>query len=357
MIVIGLGFGDEGKGLTTSYLCSKVKNPVVVRFNGGHQAGHTVIHKGRRHVFSSFGSGTLQGASTYWSKYCTVHPSAFMNELDRFWGTGILPKITMDPMCPVTTPYDVTSNHSQELMKRHGSVGVGFGTTIARQEAGYKLHVMDLFHPAVMMAKLQSIARYYESPVQSEELQEYLKAVEDMLKFIDVDWHGRYLEAHKEHLIFEGAQGVLLDMDHGFFPNVTRSNTTCKNALSLMDTNQEVYYVTRCYQTRHGNGFMSNEKPLELMNNSSETNVLSKWQGEFRIGELDRDLLVYALKCDRIYAKDRKVNLVITCCDQLPGWHEDRVLNLAQHLKKYQPNLSGIYMSTGPQLEDIKQIA
>ena len=68
-IVIGLGFGDEGKGITTSYLCKKLEGTkIVVRFNGGHQAGHTVVFNGKRHIFSSWGSGTLQGIPTYWSE-------------------------------------------------------------------------------------------------------------------------------------------------------------------------------------------------------------------------------------------------------------------------------------------------
>ncbi|HSY75885.1 MAG TPA: adenylosuccinate synthetase, partial [Bacteroidia bacterium] len=65
-IVVGLGYGDESKGSTTAFLCQQGSNPLVIRYCGGHQAGHTVIYSGKRHVFSNFGSGTLQGAPTYW---------------------------------------------------------------------------------------------------------------------------------------------------------------------------------------------------------------------------------------------------------------------------------------------------
>ena len=70
-VIIGLGFGDEGKGLITDYFCSKLKNPLVIRFSGGHQVGHTVIYNDIRHMFSNFGSGTLRNIPTYWSKFCT----------------------------------------------------------------------------------------------------------------------------------------------------------------------------------------------------------------------------------------------------------------------------------------------
>ena len=78
--VIGLGCGDCGKGITTDYLCSQAKNPLVVRFSGGQQAGHTVVYNGMRHTFSNFGSGTLRGAPTFWSKYCTMDPIGIKNE-------------------------------------------------------------------------------------------------------------------------------------------------------------------------------------------------------------------------------------------------------------------------------------
>src|SRR5690606_12238557 len=104
--VIGIGFGDEGKGITTDFLCSRSRNPIVVRFSGGHQAGHTVVLNGVRHVFSNFGSGTLRGAPTYWAKYCTVNPIGIINELDSLIKKGITPKLYIDEKCPITTPYD-----------------------------------------------------------------------------------------------------------------------------------------------------------------------------------------------------------------------------------------------------------
>jgi adenylosuccinate synthase len=91
--VIGLGFGDEGKGMFTDYLCSQLPDAMVVRFSGGHQAGHTVEYKNKRHVFANFGSGSLRGNPTYWSKHCTVEPLGLFNELDILNRRGVLPSI------------------------------------------------------------------------------------------------------------------------------------------------------------------------------------------------------------------------------------------------------------------------
>ena len=91
--VIGLGFGDEGKGLTVNHLANKLDNPLVIRYSGGQQAGHTVIKDGYKHTFSNFGSGTLSGAPTYWSKYCSFDPVGFAKEYNKLKNDGYDPVI------------------------------------------------------------------------------------------------------------------------------------------------------------------------------------------------------------------------------------------------------------------------
>ena len=125
-------------------------------------------------------------------------------------------------------------------------------------------------------------------------------------------------------LIFEGSQGILLDMDHGFFPNVTRANTTSKYALKLIQRNQlpqpSLYYITRAYQTRHGNGYLTNERlELNYTPNPKETNQYNSWQRHQRCTLLDIDMLNYAIQSDRNYSGDLPKNLVVTCLDQLNG--------------------------------------
>lgn len=109
-------------------------------------------------------------------------------------------------------------------------------------------------------------------------------------------------------------------MDHGVFPKVTYAHTTSKNAseicrlLNIEDI--EMYYVTRIYSTRHGNGWMSNEKELVLKNNEEETCVFNDYQKELRFGDLDYDLLNYVLLLDGVYIAASKKNLIVTCLDQ-----------------------------------------
>lgn len=337
MIVVGLGFGDEGKGLTTSFLCSQTFNPLVVRFNGGHQAGHTVVYKGKRHVFSGFGSGSLQGVPTYWSSFCTFYPPSFLREYELLDN----PEIFVNPLCPVTTPFDIINNRSTEKVKKHGSVGMGFGATIQRQENNYKLYVQDLFFESVLIEKLKAIAGYYNQDVE-EHINRFVKSVnrvKDIIQLSDDSIMQLY------NPIFEGGQGILLDMDFGFFPNVTRSNTTTKNALQLYPS-KEVYYVTRSYLTRHGNGFLPNEKKLNLINNEDETNKSHPYQGEFRTAELDVSLLNYALQCDNNFSKGLNKNLVITCNDQFK-------IDVDDLLGKLNTVFDKVYLSNGNSLTDI----
>lgn len=312
-IVVGLGFGDEGKGVVTSSLVAGSDNPMVVRFNGGHQAGHTVIYEGHRHVFSSFGSGTLQGVPTYWSEYCTLYPQALLNEFDLL--KDFNPVLYIDPLCPVTTPFDIIANQKD---CKDGSVGVGFGKTLQRQQDHYTLFAKDLKHKSVLSIKLNQIMSYYgfDSADAKFHKEKFMFDVEAMLSLED-----NVFIQHKEHkgdFIFEGAQGILLDQRFGFFPHVTRSNTTSKNALNLIRKycQPTIYLVTRAYQTRHGNGPMTG-KAIQLKNNELETNVRNTYQGEFRTSTLDIDLINYAIECEGIISPNIPKKIIMTCCDQV----------------------------------------
>lgn len=335
-IVIGLGYGDEGKGLTTDYLCRQSNNPLVIRFSGGHQAGHTVVNEnGDRHVFSSFGAGTMGGYPTYWSQYCTFSPMAFINELATLKKMELQPMIYVDTLAMVTTPFDVMYNHFLEEKNNHGSVGVGFGATIQRNEGPQKLYVKDLKYPQVVKEKLKAIEAYYFKKTNGNLSKDKIKEqVAIFIKILDIIVDTITIVQEKsffqeiitkglfEDLVFEGSQGILLDMDFGFFPNVTRCNTTSKNALEIVNRynlpTPKIYYITRAYQTRHGNGFLSNEDlPLELHENPNETNQYNQWQGHQRKSVLDIDLLNYAIECDKNYSGTSSKNLVITCLDQL----------------------------------------
>lgn len=345
-IVLGLGFGDEGKGSVTSYLCNRAINPLVIRFNGGHQAGHTVVTEdGTRHEFQSFGSGTLAGAPTFWSSYCTFFPIGFFREYKKLLALGVTPKIYIDPLAPVTTVYDVLYNQALETKRKginkHGSVGVGIGTTYARQETPYKLYFKDLFFgDQLLIHKFEAIRKYYDNKAKDEQIETYFES--DFIKAENLFYEAvnfirglNNLLCSEENIfsdrfnfekfIFEGAQGILLDMDHGFFPYVTRSKTTSANAIEMIKRNPKLkgypvikHYVTRAYATRHGAGPMLHENVIDHLKENlvDKTNGYNVWQETLRRGCLSIEMLQYALFTDALCFPLAHQKLYISCIDE-----------------------------------------
>jgi adenylosuccinate synthase len=312
--VIGLGFGDEGKGMVVSSLVRP--ESLVVRYCGGPQAGHHVILKdGREHVFSHFGSGTLQGNKTYWSKYCTVDPIGIINERDDLIKKGATPLLFVDKECPVTTPFEKIYNKKADNITSHGSCGVGFGQTFKRQADHFSIRVSDFFHPATLKIKLQMLKEHYYRllDLSTVDIDEFLEACEETIRYITVVDH----IPNEDDIIFEGSQGLLLDQDIGFFPHVTRSNTGTKN-ITEMGFDPEIFLVTRAYQTRHGNGPMTNEgQSFSVHPNPYEKNTDDGFQGIFRRSLLDLRLMKYAIGSDS--GLRVAPTLVITCMDQMEG--------------------------------------
>ncbi len=363
--VIGIGFGDEGKGITTDFLCSRSRNPMVVRFSGGHQAGHTVVLNGVRHVFSNFGSGSLRGAPTYWSKYCTVNPVGIINELNVLNGKGITPTLYIDEKCPITTPYDMLHNRMIEEVNLHGSCGVGVGATIEREEKYYSLQFGDIYYPSVFKIKLDEIRKYY-SFKEDVDLTEFIECVELIKENKNIQpTDGLPLYNNHDELIFEGSQGLLLDATIGFFPNVTRTNVTTKNILD-MGYSPKVYLVTRAYQTRHGNGAMTNEQiPNNIKVDDNETNKKNKYQGEFRRAILDLDLLKYAINKDAYIKNLKHKSLVITCLDHVVDdyrfTYQGQIIfssNQNEFVRKISKilNIDDVYISESNEADNIKKM-
>jgi len=317
--VIGLGFGDEGKGLVTNYLTLKSKNkPLIIRHSGGHQAGHNVVFNGTNHIFSNFGSGSPNGADTYWSKYCTVDPVGIINELKELKSKGIDPVLYIDADAPITTPYEKYHNVSSTNNLNHGTCGVGFGSTFAREENFYSLTFSDIFYSWIFEEKMNNISNYYTFNIDDDVMDEFILSISDIIKYknnIKLTY-GRPMGY--DDIIFEGSQGLLLDQHYGFFPHVTRSNTGTKNIYNIISNkNIEFYLVTRAYQTRHGNGPMTNTNYDIEINNINETNVSGGYQGEFKKSILDVSLLEYGINKDKGLREGNNKKLVITCLDHL----------------------------------------
>jgi len=371
-VVLGLAFGDEGKGITTDFLCSQSLknglNPLVVRFSGGHQAGHAVKRDKIKHVFSSFGSGTLRGVPTYISEHCVINPRAMVYEyisLIREINTSLI-KIIIHPLAKVSIAPDIAFNRTKELHNQHGSCGKGIGSTMKRSlTTPYKLHAIDLQNEDLFNYKYNLISDYYLQQLSGEESKIYFEflekeqfeeqaAINYLLKVIYPTIQDySIIENEYDDLIFEGSQGIMLDMDHGYFPYVTYSNTTSKNAMEICSklfiSKINIYYVTRSYLTRHGNGYMPcDPEDLELVNTEEEINVTNKWQGEFKKYRLNYPLLDFSIKVDSAYSGNCNKNLVVTCVDQRPGFEFDYAMIKSTEFNR-------IYFSYSADSKDFKQ--
>lgn len=352
--VIGANYGDEGKGLLTDYLCAGHPDSLVVRFNGGAQAGHTVVTpEGFRHVFSHFGAGTLVSAKTYLSRYFIANPLMWARELpalERF-----SPVLLIHPDAPVTTPWDMLYNRALECSRgesRHGSCGLGIWETQLRHRGGPETRVRDLFSLDFHL-RLAQVKQYFYERNQKDHLdledpwdslalvEDYLKACADFSRFVTL----RSTIPLAENIVFEGAQGLLLDeKNRENFPHVSGSRTGLENVLELcadavIDTRDlEPIYVTRTYLTRHGPGPFPTED--KFMSFEDKTNEFNPWQRELRFGSLDAN---FAYRIDQD-AGDHEVSLAVTHLDQ---YRFPSVGNLRGYRK--------LYLSYGPTRATIKE--
>ena len=185
-IVLGSIWGDEGKGITTDFLCSK--NPdstMVVRFSGGPQAGHNVKIDGVSHIHSSFGSGTLRGVPSYFSHHCTIYPVTLFREARELYEKIMSLELYIHPLVNVTTPADVAYNRLTAPKTQHGSCGIGVGATMKRNiETPYKVHGVDLLHTDTLKQKVESIYQYYCDLIGSKRNPIFKKLYEEELKYL-----------------------------------------------------------------------------------------------------------------------------------------------------------------------------
>ena len=320
-IVIGLGFGDEGKGTVTDYLCTLKPVNAVVRFSGGAQTAHNVVlENGQHHTFAQFGSGTMRGVQTLLSKYMMVNPFTMAAEAN-----ALIPKIGYDPFditlvsstALLTTPLHAAVNHLREIARggdAHGSCGMGIGETrsYALKHPILAVEVNDLRLPGYLEAKLDEYRKWAENtfgvenfvaPSTDELMVSYMSLMADNRLRIVSDRDIRE-EIRKGYNVFEGSQGVLLDEAMGFHPHTTWSDTTSQKAQRLLAEaglpQGNVIGVTRSYTTRHGYGPFPSEFIGEAWRESfpEEHNGAGRWQGSWRGGYLDLPLLKYAVKAN-----------------------------------------------------------
>lgn len=315
-IVTGLFFGDEGKGQITHNLCKEMDADLVVRFNGCGQAGHTVLFGDTQHVFSSFGSGTLLGIPTYWSEYCSVDPSAARLEYQDLLNKGFTPEICYHPLCSVIMPQDLLSQRKDGKNLLHGTVGSGFKASINRCRKGYALYVVDCLNINVLRAKVDSIVKEIYNGYIFKSLEDIMERwIKDTYEYFNNFSISLFNQVQGENIVFEGAQGTLLDQSHGIMPHCTPSYSTVKNAVKIIKAvdrkDYSVNFVTRPYITRHGNGPAITESREIVINNPYETNKYNDFQGSFRIYPMDFELLKHSIRVNQSYYDSDAIQSVL----------------------------------------------
>ena len=408
-VIIGANFGDEGKGHITNYVCSQSKNPIVIRFNSGSQAGHTVVNEDRtRHVFGHFGSGTFLDTPTFLSRYFAVNPLTFLKEKSELEGKNINLVVYVDDECVITTIYDMLINQIAETTRgdnRHGSCGLGFNETLVRnRDEKYSLKIKDIIthdnneiicnmtYLKDIVIKIRkeyvpkrlrdlnitSIPEDFIPILNSDALiDNFLNDMNEFIKSIKIKKFTQIVNDF-DTLVFEGAQGLMLHQNYKYFPHVTPSNTGIENVIELLcnefkdeeirkNIDIEAIYITRSYLTRHGAGPMPGElkgKPYERIQDL--TNIPNEYQGTLRFGLLNLDLLKENIEADfnkslNSQFKIRK-SLAITCLDQIDDKaifikNERKVsAEVEQFIKEISQTIKAdkYYLSYGDRKKDIK---
>lgn len=357
-VVIGAGFGDEGKGLMTNYFCENFeKNSKVlnIRYNGTGQAGHGVeLSNGVRHVFKHLGAGSFNSnVDTYLASTFYVHPIIFLEEYAKLNDMGLFPNVYVNKFSNIILPWDGMLNMLVEETRgdaKHGSCGVGLFEAVKRSETAFKFNISDIFYSGGVRDKLFAIRDCYYG-IRFKELgvdisnSKYNKMwySEDLINNFESDLYEMIEIMHAcnenkiteyENIVFEGAQGLLLDWgNREYMPYLTASYTGLNNVKKILEkqkilenSNIEVCYVTRSYMTRHGAGYFNSE-----VSNSEElcgkllidkTNSYNEWQGNFRYGFLDVELLQKHIKKDIDYLvkqNNTTYTLAVTHLDETDG--------------------------------------
>lgn len=312
-LVAGLGFGDEGKGATVDYLCRQTQSRLVVRYNGGPQAAHNVISPdGIHHTFSQFGSGSLlPDVWTLCSRYMLVNPLNMLRESVVLKGKGIevLGRTAVSDESLIITPFNVALNRAKAAQRGgHSTCGQGIGQAREdhRRFGDSVIFAGDTKKPSTLRAKLtflrdQSRVGFVKTgqpfPISYEHIEPIAEAFEQWAERVTICDDAEFLHFFSSSsVIFEGAQGVLLDETFGDPDFNTWTDCTFRNALVLlsgMQTDVVRLGVLRTYHTRHGDGpFPTEDNSLkypELHNGNGN------YQGRFRIGCFDSTLAAKAL--------------------------------------------------------------
>ncbi|WP_066799897.1 adenylosuccinate synthase [Moraxella oblonga] len=272
VVVLGSQWGDEGKGKIVDLLTEKAT--AVARYQGGHNAGHTLVVGGEKTVLHLIPSGILrEGVTCFIGNGVVLAPDALLKEMKGLSDKGVpvRERLRISPACPLIMPYHVALDQARELKRGNskiGTTGRGIGPAYEDKVARRALRVADLFR-ADLADKLTEILEYHNfaltqyykvDPIDYDVTLKLCQVWADELKdlVVDVTDELEIRRKNGENLMFEGAQGTLLDIDHGTYPFVTSSNTTAGGVATGTGLGplyfDYVLGITKAYTTRVGSG-------------------------------------------------------------------------------------------------------
>ncbi|HEY1289721.1 MAG TPA: adenylosuccinate synthase [Burkholderiales bacterium] len=274
VVVIGTQWGDEGKGKIVDWLTDRAQG--VVRFQGGHNAGHTLVIGGSKTVLHLIPSGILRAeVDCFIGNGVVVSPQALvaeMDELDAAGVRGVVARLSISEACPLILPYHAALDHAREAAKgerKIGTTGRGIGPAYEDKVARRAIRLQDLFDPARFAEKLRELLDFHNFVLKNYYRQQevgFQKTLEETLALAprlapliaDVPRALYHANRAGKNLLFEGAQGSLLDIDHGTYPFVTSSNCVAGAAAAGAGIGpHHLHYVlgiTKAYTTRVGGG-------------------------------------------------------------------------------------------------------
>jgi adenylosuccinate synthase len=285
IVVVGTQWGDEGKGKIVDWLTESVDG--VVRFQGGHNAGHTLVINGVKTILRLIPSGILHPSMRcYIGNGVVLSPPALLGEIDELKAAGVdaEPRLSISGNCPLILDYHVALDRAREEKKGAGKIGTtgrGIGPAYEDKVARRAVRAQDLFDPSRFGELVREALDYHNfvlanylgaEAVEAGPLIDRTLALAERIKpmIIDVSYRLNAAMAAGQRLLFEGAQGTLLDVDHGTYPYVTSSNTVAGAAAAGAGVAPQrldyVLGITKAYSTRVGSGPF----PTELLDATGE---------------------------------------------------------------------------------------
>ena len=283
VVVIGTQWGDEGKGKVVDWLTEHARG--VVRFQGGHNAGHTLVIGGRKTVLRLIPSGILHpDVSAYIGNGVVLSPAALLQEIVELEAAGVevRSRLRISPACPLVLPYHVALDQAREGAmgeSKIGTTGRGIGPAYEDKIARRAIRLQDLFYPDRFATKLKTLLEFHNfvltqyfkrDPVPFEATRDATLALAPQMQPMVADVAALLQVARRngESLLFEGAQGALLDIDHGTYPYVTSSNCLAGAAATGAGVGPRfldyVLGIVKAYTTRVGTGPFPTELTDEI---------------------------------------------------------------------------------------------